>query len=293
MLLILWLPIAFLIFLAGNIVRIIRFLRAPIPLRWELYPIPKGPLERQRHGGSYFENSNWWTLPEIVNRRGELVYIAKEVLLLKSVRQSFPSLWVWSWLLHWGLYLYISGSVLLGAGVLLKIELLRTFAAAAYWASCAGGLVGAAGLLVLRLVHRRLRAFTTRVSVFNLLLLGSTFASGLAALATVPAPVSTAGEMIQKSSGFSSLTLHVILVGLFLAYFPFTHMTHAYMKFFSWHGVRWDDSPAVHNPRAAEILAANLRRRVTWAASHISQDPTSTWSEVVIDQSGRGVAKRA
>ena len=284
--------IAVFIFLTGNTVRLIRFLRTPIPLRWELYPIPKGPTDRQRYGGSYFENSNWWTNPEAVNRSGELVYVVKEVLLLKSVRQGFPSLWVWSWLLHWGLYLYISGSVLLGASGLLKIEHLRTFATAAYWASCAGGLVGAVGLLVLRLFQRRLRTFTTRVSVFNLLLLASIFASGLAALITIPALLSTAAEVIQNSV-FSSLNLHLILVGFFLAYFPFTHMTHAYMKFFSWHGVRWDDSPAVHNPHAAEILAANLRRRATWAAPHIASDSTPAWSDVVIDQSGRGAAKRA
>ncbi len=281
--------IAVFIFLTGNIVRLIRFLRTPIPLRWELYPIPKGPADRQRYGGSYFEKSNWWTSPGAVNRGGELVYIAKEVLLLKSVRQGFPGLWVWSWLLHWGLYFYISGTVLLGAGILLKVALLRTFAAAAYWACCAGGLVGAAGLLVLRLVDRRLRTFTTRASVFNLLLLGSIFASGLAALATAPTTLSSAGEMAQSSP----LNLHLILVGFFLAYFPFTHMTHAYMKFFSWHRVRWDDSPAVHNPRAAELLTANLRGRVTWAAPHITSDPMDTWSDVVTDQSGRGAAKRA
>ena len=292
MLLITLFSIALFIFLTGNIVRIVRFLRTPLPLRWEIYPIPKGPIDRQSYGGSYFENTNWWTHPEVVNRRGQLAYVAKEVLLLKSVRQGFPSLWVWSWLLHWGLYFYISGSVLLGAGVLLKVGLLRTFAAAAYWACCAAGLVGAVGLLVLRLSHQRLMAFTTRVSVFNLLLLGSVFASGLAALITIPARSSLIGKG-QMPSGFSALALHLLLVGFFLSYFPFTHMTHAYMKFFSWHGIRWDDSPAVHNPHAAEILAANLRRRVTWAAPHITQDPTAKWSDVVIDQSGRGAAKRA
>ncbi len=293
MLLITLLSIALFIFFTGNIVRIIRFLRTPLPLRWELYPIPKGPTDRQSYGGSYFENTNGWTHPDIVSHRGELVYVAKEVLLLKSVRENFPSLWVWSWLLHWGLYLYIFGTALLGASILLKVELLRTVATAAYWTSCTAGLVSSVGLLVLRLSQTRLRTFTTRVSVFNLLLLGSIFASGLAALLTGPATLSAPGEMIQKPSAFSGLTLHLILVGSFLSYFPFTHMTHAYMKFFSWHGIRWDDSPAIHNPSAADTLAANLRRKVSWAAPHIAQNPTAQWSEVVIDQSGRGAAKRA
>ena len=76
---------------------------------------------------------------------------------------------------------------------------------------------------------------------------------------------------------------HLVLVAFFLAYFPFTHMTHAYMKFFTWHGVRWDDSPAISDPRVARTLAANLKRKVTWAAPHIAGGDTATWSEVVAD----------
>ncbi len=52
----------------------------PLPLRWELYPIPKGPRERQRYGGSYFEQSDWWTKSSDTGRRGELAFMAKEVL---------------------------------------------------------------------------------------------------------------------------------------------------------------------------------------------------------------------
>ena len=43
MLLILLLSGRVLIFVAGNAARIVKFLRMPTPLRWELYPIPKGP----------------------------------------------------------------------------------------------------------------------------------------------------------------------------------------------------------------------------------------------------------
>ena len=87
--------------------------------------------------------------------------------------------------------------------------------------------------------------------------------------------------------------VHLILVAFFLAYFPFTHMTHAYMKYFTWHDVRWDDSPSSRNPHAAEVLAVNLGRRSSWAAPHIAAGDRATWSEVVADPNGNGVGKRA
>ena len=61
MLLVPTLAIAAAIFLAGNFVRVMRTLRTPRPLRWELYPVPKGPRQRQRYGGSYFQETDWWT----------------------------------------------------------------------------------------------------------------------------------------------------------------------------------------------------------------------------------------
>jgi len=87
--------------------------------------------------------------------------------------------------------------------------------------------------------------------------------------------------------------LHVGLLAFFLAYFPFTHMTHAYMKYFTWHHVRWDDSPVAHDPRTAKALSVSLQRKASWAAPHIAAGGTATWSEVIADPKGNGVEKRA
>jgi hypothetical protein len=125
--------------------------------------------------------------------------------------------------------------------------------------------------------------------MFNLLLLASIFATGIASFAAV----ASASNVLTDNMQPAPLHVHVFLVALFLAYFPFTHMTHAYMKFFTWHKVRWDDSPAIDNPHAARSLAANLKRKVTWAAPHIAGVGTTTWSEVVADPTGKGSVKRA
>ena len=106
--------------------------------------------------------------------------MAQEVLFLRSVREGFRRLWLWSWLLHWGLYLYVVATVLGFAGILSGSGALRTVAACGYWLACPVGLLGSVGILILRARHPRLRPFTTRTSIFNLLLLAASFASGIA-----------------------------------------------------------------------------------------------------------------
>jgi len=291
MLLIALLSIAIGIFVIGNAARMLELLRMPVPLRWELYPIPKGPRERQRYGGSYFEESDWWTRPQNAGRRGELIFMAKEVLFLRSVRDNFPALWLPSWLLHWGMYLYLAG--VLSAVAIVPGLKVSALAATLFGISCAAGLLGSASVLLLRVWHPRLRAFTSRGAILNLLLLASIFASGLLALMTSPIPLDAMLRTVERSTASPILITHLVLAGFFLAYFPFTHMTHAYMKFFAWHGVRWDDRPAMRTPRAAETLTKNLRRKVAWAAPHIADHDAATWVDVVADNSGRGAAKRA
>ena len=65
-------------------------------------------------------------------------------------------------------------------------------------------------------------------------------------------------------------------------------MTRAYMKFFTWHVVRWDDSPAISDPRAVRTLAANLKRKVTWAAPHIAGGDATTWLHVLPIRADKG-----
>ena len=119
----------------------------------------------------------------------------------------------------------------------------------------------------MRSLHPRLRAFTTRLGIFDLLLLGSIFATGMMSL---NAGATGLVYMVRDLLGFPAFLgdspvvwhVHLILVAFFLAYFPFTHMTHAYMKYFTWHDVRWDDSPSSRNPRAAKALAVELATQI-------------------------------
>ena len=293
------LALAIIVFLVGNAIRIVRFVRLPLPLRWELYPIPKGLRERQQYGGSYFEESEWWEHAQPKDHVSQLSFVLREVVLLKSVRNSFRELWLWSWLLHWGLYLYATAALAVILSVLVESSWLRTAGIFGYGLACSIGLAGSVGVLALRLWHPRLRSFTSRGNLFDVALLAALFATGVMGFPAVAYGTDLIIVFLQSSPAGARLSLpflvsaHVWLVAVFLAYFPFTHMTHAYMKFFSWHGVRWDDSPARYDNRAAPALATNLQRKATWAAPHIASDRAIPWAEVVADPDGKGSAKNA
>lgn len=270
------LAIAFAIFLLGNLARVVRIVRMPVPLRWELYPVPKGPRERQRYGGSYFEETDWWTKPQRECRFSQAAFVLREVLTLHSVLAGFRALWLWSLLLHWGMYLYITAVAL---SLFTATAPVSPFVAQV---GCSIGFMGALGLFLLRARNERLREYSSRASMFNLVLLGVLFASGMAAL------VGTAslGEVL-RNRGNTVVPVHLAVVALFLVYFPFTHMTHAYMKFFTWDRVRWNDAPG-----PASDLAKSLKSGSGWIAPHISGGEKQTWAEIVSDTAGRGSGKR-
>jgi hypothetical protein len=53
-----------------------------------------------------------------------------------------------------------------------------------------------------------------------------------------------------------------------------------YMKYFTWHDVRWDDMPTRFNEGGRKAIANNLQRRVSWQAPHIHGAPEQTWNNV-------------
>jgi hypothetical protein len=81
------------IFAAGCIVRAVRYARLPLHLRWELYPVPHEAPDRAAHGGSYFEQLDWWMKPPESNFFGELAAMLPEIVFLKGVWEHNRRLW--------------------------------------------------------------------------------------------------------------------------------------------------------------------------------------------------------
>lgn len=286
MALLIYIYVAAAVFVAGNAHRVARIARTPAHLRWELYPMPKGTREQQRYGGSYFEQTDWWTKPRKRSWLGELTYIAREVFGFQTLWRGNRRQWLWSWLLHMGLYWLVvtAAATIAAASGVAMAGLVRWTAGIAV---CTG-LIGSLGMLALRIASPRLHPFSSRSDILNLLLIASVFGTGAAALLSgvqVPEQMIAFVRSLFGMAGAPELTtaasIHLAIIGVFLAYFPATHMTHAYMKFFMYHQVRWDDTPATYDPAMPASMSRNLSRPISWAAPHIAGGANPTWAAVV------------
>ncbi len=287
------------VFVVGFIVRAVRIARLPVHLRWELAPVPK-EKGRGRYGGSYLEEYEWWKKPREESRLSELVYMGREILLLKALREHNRALWWVSFPFHWGLYLLLGATGLAVLAGLLGlagtggaagpvVAALGPVAMAGY----ALGMVGAVGLLIRRMTVRALRMMTTRVAYLNLVLLGIVFGTGLWGAATVPAygerMLELGGSLLRADAGGVPVALaaHLMATLVFLAYLPFSQMMHFVAKYFTYHQVRWDDEPLVRGGALEREVVELLQQPVTWAGAHVGADGTRNWVDIATREVGQ------
>jgi len=280
--------------IAGVIFKIRRAATLPMHLRWELYPVPHEP-GRARYGGSILEEVNWWTKPRRVNHAGTLRAMMVEILSLKGIFEHNRALWWGSFPFHWGLYILVTGLVLNVKIILADLVGLTALTAPAMalvpvlaWLSFILGTVGGIILLGLRLTSRKMRAFNTPGHYFNLLLTLAIFISGLIWIAGDAAWPEHACDLLTALIGFRDLpplsaagAWHAGLMLFFMAYFPFTHMTHAFMKFFTYHHVRWEDAPNMAGGKMQSRIERLEGQPVSWSAPHVGADGRKTWTQIV------------
>lgn len=295
-----------LVFVAATVARAVQYARAPLHLRWELYPVPHEAPERVGHGGSYFETSEWWRQPKATHLAGELRVMVPEILLLNALRTHNRPLWYRSFPFHFGLYL-LAGTVALaftsalatywfpGMSGSAASRVVRALADVSGVAGVVLSLAGAFGLLHRRLTDPALRVSTTPGDIFNLAffivafaLLGLGFATRPAG---APGPCALAAGLVSWNSGLPMpplLATGLLAAAVLAAYIPLTHMSHFVGKYFTYHAVRWDDEPMAQSGRRAAALAEYLTFRPTWSASHIRKPGTTpTWADVVASNPAR------
>ena len=277
-----WICLALLVFVAGCGWRALKWARAPEHVRWDLYPVAHEP--GRDHGGSRLEQKDWWTRPRRKSHWGEISFMMMEILLLRGVWENNRKVWWGSLPFHWGLYLLVvatAGLVVAGLGFSpgWLMSLLTLLGAV-------GGLLTALGaliLLVLRSTERRLRPYTTPADKLNLALLVVVGALS-AAVALVPPGMAAAAAAVgsilhlQAPSASNLLGLQMALAALFLLYLPFTRMIHFFSKYFTYHDVRWDDRPVLPGSAMERKLKAALNFGVDWSAEHVKTG--KTWAEV-------------
>ncbi len=275
------------VFIAASAARAVRYARAPIHLRWELYPVPHERADRAAHGGSYFEEGDWWTKPGEFSLWGELKVMIPEMLFLRALWEHNRKLWLRSFPFHFGLYLVIGSLTLLGIAAAANLSALRLVYAPAGMLGAALVIIGAAALLAGRLADPELKIYTTPGDIFNLLFFiaaFSTLAAGYVARgAEAPSMLQFARGLLTFDAGVrvpAVLATGLAMGAVLAAYIPVTHMSHFIAKYFTYHSVRWDDMPVARRKEIQGRVAAYLAYRPTWSAQHIAGDGQKTWAEI-------------
>jgi len=290
--------LALLGFVGGCLYKAIHYARMPMHLRWELYPVAH-EKEKAAYGGSYFEEVDWWTKPREVSKLGEVKTIAEEVLTLKQVREHNPGLWLPSLLFHYGLYILfaLGGALLFGAipGVRALPFLGRLGGGRALALWCGVGLalatLGCVSLLARRTFNAGLQRASTPADFLHLWLLLAVFLASWGSLLWADPHLRVAAAFVQGLVTLRPVVevpawfaTQVLLLGVFLAYLPWSHMTHFFAKYFTWHSVRWDDAPNVFGKTYEKRVQKLLMRPVSWSAPHIKGDGKKTWADVVTER---------
>lgn len=274
----------FLILMAS---RVLSIKRQPVHLRWELAPVPHD-IGKVKYGGSYLEDFEWWKKPRQKSTIGPLVYMAREILLMRGVWKNNRSMWPLSISMHFGVYLFILVLVLYFANALLMItgasqslpDILLDVTTIVLAAGCILGFVGTVGLILKRSLDDSLRNYSTFSTYFRLVFLLAVFASGGIALISAGNYAfdmsSFVKGIITADSNISvpaASAAHIIISYLFIIYLPFTNMAHFITKYFTYHAVRWNDTP--QDKRIAGQLKNVTARPAGWSASHAAAGKTS------------------
>ena len=80
-------------FLIACIARFMMWSKMPMHVRWELYPVAHEGGGKAAYGGSYLEDTEWWTKKREVSLFGELKVMVPEILFLVALREHNKKLW--------------------------------------------------------------------------------------------------------------------------------------------------------------------------------------------------------
>lgn len=295
---------SFAVFVLVVLAKVVKYATMPLHLRWELYPVPheKG---RAEHGGSYYEESEWWKKPRETTLIGELKDMLTEMLFIKRVFKYKRPLWWFTYPFHVGIYLILVWFVLVFIGALFEVAGMHVSATPAqqlalpwllplvYYLTWIVGILAMAlmlifgtSLLLRRLFDEDMRNYSSFLDYFNLLFIITVVATGVVAW-QYDSDFALARAVMKSLITFSSspeisgaTVLHVVLLSLLLLYLPFTKMTHFFAKYFTYHKVLWEDAPNLRGSEIEKKVKKALGYRVSWNAPHVK--PGMAWADEVL-----------
>ena len=239
---------------------------------------------------------------------GELKVMVPEMTLLVALFEHNRKLWLRSFPFHFGLYILAGLIGLIGAGAVL--ELLGIYVGPGisiggivYYltmlAAVAGlGLatLGTLGLLQRRLFDPDLTDYTSGSALFNLMFFLAVFAVAWLTFIFVDTDFALTRSYVQslivfdlaQPVGSSLLALEVLLAVALIAYIPMTHMSHFFIKWFTYHKVRWDDQPNMVGSDIEKKVIEQVQYPVTWAAAHVNADGKKNWVDIATEEMDKG-----
>lgn len=286
-----------LIFIALVLFKVIRYALQPMHLRWDLYPVAHEP-KRNKYGGSYYEESDWWEKEIKKDHLAEFLAMAEEIFLLKGVYNHNKKLWYLSYPFHLGLYLMtgtfflIAASAILNLNFVIYIENIHTVADKIFYyltnicgyAGLALTFIGCVGLLIKRASDKKYKFYNTASDYINLsfilVLVVSIFVTLVASNPSFVDSKEYVESLLTFNLAFSPDTffvVHIVLISVFLLYFPFTRMMHLFAKYFTYHSVRWEDEPNIRGGKMEKRIKEALNYGVDWSAPHLKTG--KTWAE--------------
>ena len=301
-----WLQILAYAFIAliiiAYLMRLAKYARMPVHLRWELYPLAG---ERNRlMGGSYLEDAEWWSSPrEEKSFLGEMKFMGEEVLFFKEYHRLNRPYWYYVFPFHIGTFTFLILIAALIVGALTEIVGIDISGASTniwgrflyYSTPVVGGIalifgtLGCVALLLRRLFNEELRPYTRKIEYFNLVLILTLFLTGLLSWTLYDHALAVERlffvSLLTFSGvpGISPLTItHILLVLVTAVYMPFTNMMHFFAKWFTYHKIRWDDTPNLRGSDLEDKLGTNLNLPLSWSSTHIQG--LNRWSDIAQEQ---------
>ncbi len=278
--------------------KIIKYASAPIHVRWELYPVAHEP-KRNKYGGSYYEEAEWWKKKSHKNHVAELWAMFEEIIFLKGVYHHNKKLWYYSFPFHFGLYLITGTTALIFLTAILDIfsvtslyamqsgfeKILFYLINVSGYAGLALTFAGGVGLLIQRVTDEKFKFYNTPMDFINLFFIVILVISVFLTLIFSNPSFMMSKVFVRNLLTFNFIAIpgtlfviHVILISLFLLYFPITRMMHLFAKYFLYHDVRWEDEQNVKGGKLEKKVREALNFGVSWSAPHMKTG--KTWAEV-------------
>jgi nitrate reductase gamma subunit len=263
-------------FTIAAVVMLIRYVRAPIHLRWEFY-----------QESSIYEKTEWWTQKNEWSLYRKIKKVVLDILLQRDYYRRNRKFWYLLMIFHIGLYLLILWhAALFIVALALEAETDPTYIIV--WGHIATAVItiGGLGILIKRIIDPEMRAYYPRTHYLKWVFIIGTLAGGFYAVqfffeGSAVELVRYVNEQLQFNFAHKLdpplvPSLHMLFISAWMIYLPFSHTFKILFRYF--HEIRWDHVPNVKGSGLEKRINKLLNKRVSWADTHIQTG--KTWGEV-------------